>query len=361
MTGKIAFFLGSDVPASTQTLFTNLTNKISDHFEIDFVGFYGDKRFGDHVNEVIYDYPSHKGINRMYCASRTIKRYDKEHDPDLIFLAHKHTVYSVSLLLSADLSKTIIRINGDTFNLYKDKTWETRVNRAKTYFINNILSPINFKNSLGIVVQTEYMFDEFKKRGFDPEKIKILPLPIDTDRFKEVNQDKKDEIRESLNIDKEKTIALIVGTASKKKRQNLLEKILDSEDSLKDIIFLIIGESVYGKKLDKRYKNVRYEGFVDHDQIHRYYQAGDFLLHFAVNEGLPTVFQEASACNLPIIARKANYNSTLDICRFDTVEELKKMLEDEIWKTADTHVTPGLSKDEYIEFFDNMIERKKQR
>lgn len=360
MKKKISFFIGSYFPSSTQTLFSNLLDLIGDNFTIEFFGFYDEEKLDDDISEVIYEYPSEKGFKGMISTSKTLKRYDKDHNPDLIVLPHKYGEYGPAFLLSADLNKTIIRLNDDTFNFYKDEVYETKINRAKSFLINNILSKIVLKKSLGVIVQTEYMKKECEKRNIDTEKTEVLPLPIDTTIFKKVDKKKKDKIRRELDIDKNSIIALIVGSHSRRKRHQLLDELLKRSKELDDITFMIIGKTDYGRKLSEKYPNVRYEGFVEHDNLHRYYQAGDFLLHFATLEGLPTVFQEASACGLPIIAREANYNQGMDICKYETVVELEKLLIDEVWKDLKTHVTHGLSKKEYLDFFKGMIEKKER-
>ncbi len=359
MTAKIAFFVGSDVPASTQNLFTNLFELISDNFDIDVVGFYRKEKFKDNVNEVIYDYPSDEGLMRVYHAYKVIKKYNKIYSPELIVSAHKHGVYGPSFLLSSVLSKTIFRLNIDAFNFYKDELYETKFNRFKAYLVNNVLSNITLGKASGIIVQTDYMYEQCRKRKIDPDKITVLPLPIEENRFKPVSEKKKLEIRQKLNVEKNKALALIVGSESRRKRHHRLDELLKSSDNLENIIFMIIGKTDYGKDLAEKYTNVRYEGFVEHDKLHKYYQAGDFLLHFASREGFPTVFQEASACDIPIIAKKANYNEGMDIYKYDDLEELEHVLRTEKWKDIETYVTPGLSKEEYIDFFKKMIERYK--
>jgi len=361
MKKKIAFFVGSHIPASTQTLFTNLTKLISDDFEIDFVGFYGEEKFGDEfefdVNEFIYDYPSQKSPKRLWYSSESLNRYLDDNDPDIIVLPHKFGVYGAPFFLTGHLHRTIIRLNDDTFKMYKDELYETKLNRLKAFIVNNLLSKIILKKALGIIVQTDYMYEECKKRGLDPEKIEVLPLPIETDKFGRVNERRKKEIRKRLDLEGDKTVGILVGGKSRKKRRHLLAELLDKTDALDDMTFMIVGNTEYGKKLSRRYPNVRYEGFIDHDDLPRYYQAADFFLHFAEREGLPTVFQEATACGLPIIAKKANYNQEMDICKFETVEELEKILRKESWKNIETYVTPGLPKEEYIQFFKKMIDR----
>ncbi len=362
MTDKIAFFLGSDVPESTQTLFTNLTKKISDHFDIEFVGFYGEKTFGDNVNEIIYDYPSKEGSRRLYYSKKALKRYVREHNQDLIILPHKQSVYCLPFLVSTDLGKTVVRLNGDTFNLYKDRYYESSINRAKVFIITHVFTRLLLKKSLGVIVQTEYMKEECRKRNIDPGKIAVLPLPIDTTKFNRVSEERRDELRKELDFDQHESIGLIIGTESRKKRRHVLDQLLrKSQGLLDDIKFVVIGDSPIGEKLSYKYQNVRYEGFVKNKFLPKYYRAADFLIHFSVNEGLPTTFQEATACGLPVIAKRANYNQGLDISKFDNVDELAKMLKDEVWKTTDSYVTPGLSKEEYIEFFESMIKRKDQR
>ena len=358
MRSKLTFFMGSDVPASTETLFTNLNNLISDTFDIEFVGFYGEKRFQEDVSEVIYDFPSKEGVSRLYHSIKALKKYDKEHETDLIILPHKQSVYCIPFLLSVDLNNTVVRLNGDTFNLYKDRYYESSLNRAKVFIITHVFSRLLLKKSLGVIVQTEYMKDECSKRNIDPKKISVLPLPIDTTRFKKVSEEKRAELRKELDLDQQDSVGLIIGTQSRKKRRHVLDRLLRRSKDLDDIKFVVIGDSPIGEKLSKKYSNVRYEGFVKNERLPRYYQAADFLLHFSINEGLPTTFQEATACGLPVIAMKANYNRDLNICKFKDVEELEDILAKEVWKDSDSYVTPGLQKKRYVEFFQRMIENK---
>ncbi len=357
MTSKIAFFFGSDASPPINVLYENLSDLISDHFEIDFVGFYKTEKFGKKVNEYIYDFPSEKGLKRMLYSCETLKNYLEKNEPDLIVLAQKHGVYALPVLLSANLNKTIIRLNIDIFNFYKDELYENRINRFKSYLINNLLSKITLNKALGVIVQTDYMYEQCERKGIDSEKLSVIPLPINEDRFKKVTKKEKNKFRNQLDIGKDENIALIVGSKSTRKRHHFLDQLLTNTHNLKDIQFIIIGRTDYGKKLSQKYSNVRYEGYVNHDELPKYYQAGDFLLHFAKIEGFPTVFQEANACGLPIIAKRANYNETLDICKYDDLEELEEMLKNKIWRKIETNVTSGLSKQEYINYFERMIEK----
>lgn len=355
---KIAFFLGSYIPDSTHTLFTNLTEYISDSFDIDIVGFYGEKKFGDNVNEVIYNYSSEKGFKRMYYAAKALRKYDREHNPDLIILPHMYSVYGLPFLLSVNLEKTIIRLNGDIFNQYSDCLYESKINRLKDFLFVNVLSTYILKRARGVIVQTQYMYDQCVKRGINPDKITILPLPIRTNIFKMVGSIEKKEIKRELDIKEDIELVLIVGSISKIKRRYILCEILKNCQYGDDVIFMIIGKTEYGKKLSEKYSNVIYEGYVEHDDIYKYFQAGDILIHFSHHEGLPTVFQEATACGLPIIAKKANYNQGMDICKYDTIKELSDMIKKKVWKEMNTYVTPGLTKKEYIEYFNNAIKNE---
>ena len=45
------------------------------------------------------------------------------------------------------------------------------------------------------------------------------------------------------------------------------------------------------------------------------------------------------------------------ICKYENLDELYKKLKDKVWTDIDTFVTPGLSKEEYVQFFEKMLEK----
>lgn len=130
-----------------------------------------------------------------------------------------------------------------------------------------------------------------------PEKIRVIHNGVDTQRFKPMN---KDEAREKLGLEKDKTYGLWVG------KQTLGKGLDIAIRACKRANYELLVCGIRGKDTNL----VHFLGKIPHFMMPYIYNAANFLLHPSRYEGHPIVCLEALACGLPIIV---SYSSNVEI------------------------------------------------
>ena len=125
---------------------------------------------------------------------------------------------------------------------------------------------------------------------------------VNVSNFTRPTDKKKEEMREKLNLPKEKRIFVYAGQFVARKDQNFLLELFTEENSLKDDILLLLGDGADFSKLKEKYgneKNVIMTGSVNN--VNEYLQASDIYIASSKSEGLPNGVLEAMAVGLPVI------------------------------------------------------------
>jgi glycosyltransferase involved in cell wall biosynthesis len=105
---------------------------------------------------------------------------------------------------------------------------------------------------------------------------------------------------------------LFVGRLTKQKN---ISSLLQAIQKIGKVKLTIVGEGPLGRELSEYSNelelNVRFEGYVPHDQLKGYYHAADVFVLPSLIEGHPKVLLEAMACGLPVIG--SNVEGTREI------------------------------------------------
>lgn len=154
----------------------------------------------------------------------------------------------------------------------------------------------------------------FSEREGAEKKIKIIPMGVDEKKIRIHNN--KQEIKEELSIKSKYTILFIGRLIEVKGCEYLIESMQSIADTNEDVLLLIVGggpleQYLKNKVKDKKLnKCIRFEGFVNHNIISKYYAIADiFVIPSIVDssgyeEGLPVVLLEGLMFGLPIIGTK---------------------------------------------------------
>jgi glycosyltransferase involved in cell wall biosynthesis len=138
--------------------------------------------------------------------------------------------------------------------------------------------------------------------GVPENKITILPIGIDINKFSFTPFAKKD----SKNIE-----LLALGYLHKRKGTELVIKALQLvKKNCPSVHLTIIGDGPQrtelenlASKLDLK-KNITFAGFVNYEQLVKYYQKSHILVSMSRAESWGQVYIDAMACGLPIITSK---------------------------------------------------------
>ena len=151
-------------------------------------------------------------------------------------------------------------------------------------------------------------FDLIRKKGSSSAKYYLIPgIGVDSNRFKPVSDDKKIELKNSLNLDRNEFLMIYVAEFINRKNHRLIIdaiKILSSKIENFTVLFAGRGvlldeikEDVSSCGLDK---HVRFLGFVT--DAEKYYQISDVGLSSSRQEGLGINLVEAMMCGVPVVA-----------------------------------------------------------
>lgn len=131
------------------------------------------------------------------------------------------------------------------------------------------------------------------------------PNGVDTTKFSQTDQSKRQTARDSLNLPHNAQVALFVGRLTRDKGIADLRYIADSFSAGQ--LLVVVGDPEVLDNCDAHHltalrNNPNTRVFSHTDNIERFYAAADVLILPTRREGLPTVVLEASACGLPTVA-----------------------------------------------------------
>lgn len=141
---------------------------------------------------------------------------------------------------------------------------------------------------------------------------------VDVSRFTAL-QDKNEiiAIRKKLKLPRDHTIFIYTGQFIDRKDQAFLLDLFSTEDSLKDVVLLLLGAGVNYEELRNRYErfsNIVFTGNVLN--VEDYLKASDYYISCSHSEGLPTSVLEAMSCGLPVILSNiVQHEEIIDIDR----------------------------------------------
>jgi glycosyltransferase involved in cell wall biosynthesis len=137
--------------------------------------------------------------------------------------------------------------------------------------------------------------------------IYVLPNCIDLKLFYK-DRSKALDFRKKYDISLEAKVLIFVGRLSKEKNLIfLLQTLAEILKKKKDVFLLLVGSGYQMDALKKVAEdlgvaeNVRFTGFIPHDEVASYYNMADIFVMSSLSEIMPLVVLEAMACGLPIV------------------------------------------------------------
>ncbi len=232
-----------------------------------------------------------------------IKKIVKNFNPDLIY-AHLQYMPLTAYSLFQRKKPIFVRYYGlvDTYKY---------ISNGGFYRFEENLIPFRLNFSGYILVNDGTAGDLVaSKRGV--KKDKILFLMNGVDDFPILTKNEKDDLKNSLNLKKDKPIFLFLNRLTKLKGVKFFIDFLNNFKERDNVTFLIIGdgedrENLLGflnsKKIDYRY--IKY---VPQNQTYKYYQISDIFLSFNILSALNNPVLESIKNNTPVLSLKRGYN-----------------------------------------------------
>lgn len=254
-------------------------------------------------------YPLQDGV-----AYRKIKELIEEIKPDIV---HTHAAKSGIIgRLAADACKVPVIVHtfhGHVFHSYFNKF------TTKTFIhIERYLA----KRSTGIVAISESQKHELADiyKICEPEKIEIIPLGLDLDKFEMKQEMKREDFRKRYNIEEDEIAIGIIGRIVPVKNHALFvaaaKKLL--EKATKKVRFVIIGDGDMRPAMETQFAEagIDYTYFPENDrktaafciswhkEIDKVLAGLDIVVLTSHNEGTPVSLIEAQASGKPIVSTR---------------------------------------------------------
>jgi glycosyltransferase involved in cell wall biosynthesis len=178
---------------------------------------------------------------------------------------------------------------GDVYKLKKRPLWKTYVRSLR-------------RGVDTFIVISQEIDEELAALGVRAEQRVFLPNGVDAVRCTPVSEERRQKLRQALNLPSRSTLVVYAGRLVPEKRvDNLLLAWKDMHEKHPDARLLILGEGAEAAHLrEMRVEGVQFAGQVD-DAI-PYFQAADLFVLPSSTEGLSNSMLEAMACGLPVLA-----------------------------------------------------------
>ncbi|MDI6699911.1 MAG: glycosyltransferase family 4 protein [bacterium] len=251
-----------------------------------------------------------------------IKRIVKNFNPNLIY-AHLQYMPLTAYFLFQRKKPIFVRYYGlvDTYKY---------IANGGFYRFEENLIPFRMNFSGYILVNDGTAGDLVAlKRGVKKEKILFLMNGVDD--YPILTEKEKGDLKNSLNIRKDKPIFLFLNRITKLKGITFFIDFLKNFKERDNVTFLVIGdgeerevllEFLNSKKIDYRY--IRY---VPQDQTYRYYQISDLFLSFNILSSLNNPVLESIKNNTPVLSLKRGFNIDFLNDYIFCYDDVEKMVE----------------------------------
>ncbi len=241
-------------------------------------------------------------------------------------------------LFSGQRKKVILTTDGFVGYSYKPKEprWLVPGFKLYTLFLGRWL----FKIPRMMTTYGKAMLPFAKRAGVPMNKLMVLSTGIHLDKFKNINLDKINKIKEEFKIGSEKII-LFVGMLTERKGVdkviNISIQLLDEGENIKTILVGDAhGENIFRKMVPEKYKEkIIFSG--GRKEIGEFMNLASVLLLPSEGEGLPGVVMEAMASGLAVVATEEGCTPDLIdkerggflVNNGDYYQHLKKIIVDE--------------------------------
>lgn len=180
------------------------------------------------------------------------------------------------------------------------------INNFKNSKIFNYFLAFSLNSSSKSIAVSEDLAKKMRLMVNDENKIVVIRNAVDTDRF---NPTRDKSIRDKFDVKYDDILVLFVGYLDTfkgifellsafnhlKSENNNVKLIMVGTGPKKEVMLKILTESGIENE-------VIFTGVVEHQKIHKYYQAADIFVLPSYTEGLPVSVLEAMACGLPVVA-----------------------------------------------------------
>lgn len=276
------------------------------------------------------EYKLYEGINpfHMEFYKANFHRLIRDEKPDLIHMhaAGMSALYNANKKYNIPILLTLhgLMWNGDEST---DDPYEQKMRRL----YQHILPMADQYTTLN-----EKALSKMQKLGIDIELVKIIPNGVDTAKFF-YSESERHKIRNKFSVKKNENVFITVGLIIERKGQYQFLQILESLGI--DYQYWIIGKGPDFDKINNFIitnhieHKVKLLGYINDNEIYKYYSAADFYAHASTIEGQALSEIEAYTTGLRVIVNSLiadtvignpeNEKNRYYVSNFDSVDKEK--------------------------------------
>ena len=194
----------------------------------------------------------------------------------------------------------LVHFHGD---FWKNKYWLFERKRWWFNWFFLILSRFLVKKADGVRVVSSGIKDKLIKKGINENKIRVIPTPVDLEKFVRCDPVKVKKLRKGDHLGRK--VLINVGRKDPSKDYKMLYKAISLVyQDYKKLAFWQIGSNDYlpGKiKADENLISTSVNK-INQEELSDYYHASDIYISSSCSESLGKVLIEAMAAGLPVVA-----------------------------------------------------------
>ena len=312
---RIGFFTGSTTSFNVECTLSNIGWMLSDYFDLDLI-----TTEPEYYKQELEEYfrfvqPEKSGTTNL----TELRSYVRYFDPDALLNIIKPPNHGLTSALACVGSSTryVYRYSGDRFKDYQVVNgWR----KPAYYCLNNLVGRVPIAICDRAISLGPTGKKRLRRRGIKDSEMSVLPPPVDPKRFTD----------DGFNFDlpDDRSVALFVGRRTRLKGFDTLQKaiprIIDNGD---DLHFVIIGGGDQTLQIPDKYRNhVTVQGKVSPEDIPRYFNEADLLVHPSLTEGLPRVIPEALVSDTKVVARDVGEIDLATKNTFTSLDQFVKMV-----------------------------------
>lgn len=253
-------------------------------------------RYPSLPNPLVKDYPV-----PITPSLKTVDNLLGKNKPDIVHVQHPFNVGYFSSLIAEYYKVPLVFTYHTRYDEYAESYSKFLPGKFKKSFIQNNVD--NFCKQVDLIISpsTSLTNNLLKRVPY----LNIATIPSGITEIPKVNLS-KEELREKLDLPKNKTILLVVCRVSKEKNLSLLIKSINILNN--NYFLLIVGGGNYEKQLKELavkegvIDKIRFVGLIEHEKLGIYYQAADLFVYPSTTETQGLILLEALSFGLPIIA-----------------------------------------------------------
>ncbi|MCH5294879.1 MAG: glycosyltransferase [Treponema sp.] len=244
----------------------------------------------------------------------------KSHNVQII---HSHTEFSIGHMAIVAGHELGIPVIATTHTMWEDyyRHYLTLGNLIPRKVVRKMVQQA-YKQFYAFINVSQKAHDYFNRSFMLPKTPSaIIPNAIDIERFSKAHLSDEDvqKLRSSLGLRPEDTVLLYVGRVVEEKRvEELCDLIINITKKNQHIKTVFVGSGGAAEYLEESVRknnlseNIIFTGFVDYENLPRYYALGDIFITASLSEMHSMTILEALAAGLPIVCRRdASFSDTV--------------------------------------------------